>query len=80
MPFGAFLGFFVEMWNNMWYNKGINYIWEKSVMANFFADSFDKIAEVIRILYVYGCFSNDDFDDPVIRGKINEFVIAPPIN
>ncbi len=44
-------------------------------MANFFADSFDKIAEVIRILYVYGCFSNDDFDDPVIREKINEFII-----
>ena len=44
-------------------------------MVKFFADSFDKLAEVVRILYVYGCFSNDDFDDPVIREKINEFII-----
>jgi len=44
-------------------------------MAKYLADSFDKIAEVIHILYIYGCFSNKDFDDSEIRKKINDFVI-----
>lgn len=44
-------------------------------MAKYLADSFDKIAEVIHIWYIYGCFSNGDFNDKVIREKLNDFVI-----
>lgn len=42
---------------------------------NIFVSSFDKTAEAARLLYVYGCFSNVDFDDPQIREKINNSLI-----
>lgn len=35
----------------------------------------EKLFEVVRILCVYGCFSNEDFNDPVIRDKINNSLI-----
>lgn len=38
-------------------------------------NTYDKVAEAARILYIYGCFSNVDFDNPDIRNKINKSLI-----
>lgn len=36
---------------------------------------YEKIAEVARLLYVYGCYSNVDFDASELREKINNSLI-----
>lgn len=36
---------------------------------------YEKLSEVVRLLYVYGCYSNVDFNDPEIREKINNSLI-----
>ena len=44
-------------------------------VVNILVSRFDKTAEAARLLYVYGCFSNVDFDNPQIREKINNSLI-----
>lgn len=44
-------------------------------MVKVFGPDFDRFAEAARILYVYGCFSNVDFDDANIREKLNNSII-----
>lgn len=48
---------------------------DKQNNKNILTYNFDKVAEAARILYIYGCFSNVDFDNPDIRKKINDSLI-----
>lgn len=42
---------------------------------NVLTDNYKMISEIGRLLYIYGCFSNTDFDDPVIRKRINDSLV-----
>lgn len=48
---------------------------EKTKNKNILVTDYEKLSEVVRLLYVYGCYSNVDFNDPELREKINNSLI-----
>ncbi len=71
-----FPDFFVEITGELWYTCFINKSNERGIyMARILSYNYDKLAEAARILYLYGCLSNDDFDSDEIWSKLNKSVI-----